>query len=461
MQETYVRRALAALAVALLCASGGAFAQGPGSARNGPPPQAVSACSGLASGAACGFQAPRGHVSGTCHAGHGRPLACRPAGQRGVSPGAGAQGGAMPPKRGYTPAAAPFAEAVALSNRLTDTGQHTCFTDTAATDCTRAAAAGFPGQDGWYASRTQTFEDRGDGTVFDPATGLLWQQGHNARRLSFGDATAACAALRLGGRADWRLPSIRELYSITHWQGVTGQRPFVAPAFAIAAPDATVLEGDRFAATHAPEMMGQTWSATVYAGDHYGRPGIKGVFFFNFLDGRIKQAPRDGRNGLFWRCVAGPAWGVNAFTDRGDGSVHDGLTGLTWQQVDDGRPRTWGEALRHCDGLTHGGFDDWRLPNVKELQSIVDYSRPAPAVDPVFRQADPRAWFWSSTTFGDDPAEALYVCFGPCTSAEGVDVHGAGAQRSDPKAGARPGQGGRGGQNDEMRGRNHVRCVRG
>lgn len=129
-----------------------------------------------------------------------------------------------------------------------------------------------------------------------------------------------------------------------------------------------------------------------------------------------------------------PPGGENDFVDNGDGTVSDRASGLMWQQTDDGRPQDWPSALAYCANLKLAQHDDWRFPNVKELQSIVDYRRSDPAIDERFlRQTDRRGWFWSSTTYGDNVTQADYVCFGKCTSADGVDVHGAGAQRADPK----------------------------
>ncbi len=89
------------------------------------------------------------------------------------------------------------------------------------------------------------------------------------------------------------------------------------------------------------------------------------------------------------------------FVDNGDGTVSDTCTGLMWQQdtadtngdgvielgplSSDRRP--WCEALAFCENLTFAGHDDWRLPNIRELQSIVDYgrgdlSRFIPSIDP-------------------------------------------------------------------------------
>ncbi len=98
----------------------------------------------------------------------------------------------------------------------------------------------------------------------------------------------------------------------------------------------------------------------------------------------------------------------------------------------------------------------------KELQSIVDYTRNDPAIDTsVFTQKDREAWFWSSTTHGDHVRQATYVCFGKCDSVDGVDTHGAGAQRSDPKSGDPDDWPPMGGQRDDVRIYNCARCVRG
>ena len=63
----------------------------------GPPPEALAACKSLASGAECGFTAPRGNVKGTCWAPEGRPLACRP--KDAPQGGPGGQGGQSGPRQ--------------------------------------------------------------------------------------------------------------------------------------------------------------------------------------------------------------------------------------------------------------------------------------------------------------------------------------------------------------------------
>lgn len=345
--------------------------------------------------------------------------------------------------------------------RIPETGQVRCFDERRAISCP-APGKPFHGQDAQYQGQETRLVDLGDGTVRDLVTGLTWAGGHDPRRLTFYQAVQSCRTLELGGRSDWRVPTIKELFSISDWRGKIGKRPFLdIEFFSVEPPSSEILAHDKYAATHHPDMMGQTWSSTIYAGDHFGQKGKKGVFFFNFLDGRIKQAPIQGRMGLFHRCVAGDLWGTNDFVARGEEVVTDRSSGLEWQRRDDGVTRIWRESLAYCEGLELAGHSDWRLPNVKELQSLVDYTRHQPALDLRYLvQTDPDGWFWSSTTFEEAPREAAYVCFGKCISAEGIDVHGAGAQRTDPKAGNPSWQSGRGGQRDQVRIRNYTRCVR-
>jgi hypothetical protein len=97
------------------------------------------------------------------------------------------------------------------------------------------------------------------------------------------------------------------------------------------------------------------------------------------------------------------------FADNGDGTVTDGCTGLMWQKDtadEDGQPAEleWCRALSYCENLSFAGHDDWRLPNVRELQSLADYGRFDPSIDPVFGAVPD--FYWSSTTsyfFIDDP----------------------------------------------------------
>ncbi len=133
---------------------------------------------------------------------------------------------------------------------------------------------------------------------------------------------------------------------------------------------------------------------------------------------------------------------MNNSTDNGDVTITDNATGLMWQQVDDGMTYDWDEALAAAYESELAGYTDWRLPDIKELQSIVDYDKTTfPAIDESYFTCSDDSWFWSSTTQGDFKYTACYIAFGKAWSKDNssavdyYDWHGAGAQRSDPKAG--------------------------
>jgi hypothetical protein len=80
--------------------------------------------------------------------------------------------------------------------------------------------------------------------------------------------------------------------------------------------------------------------------------------------------------------------------DLVNGTVTDHKTGLMWQQADDGIQRDWSTAQAYCNELVLGGYEDWSLPRIDQLQTIVDYSRYSPAIDPAFDcQSN---FYWSS-----------------------------------------------------------------
>ena len=99
------------------------------------------------------------------------------------------------------------------------------------------------------------------------------------------------------------------------------------------------------------------------------------------------------------------------FIDNGDGTVTDKGTGLMWQKdtAPGGESYDWQQALQYCEDLDFAGQADWRLPNVRELQSIVDYGRFQPAIDPVFGVESGE--YWSSSTYVDCPIGVWLVDF--------------------------------------------------
>lgn len=401
--------------------------------------------------------------------------------------------------------------------KLPDTGQDKCYgADSTEMTCPTTESADFYGQDGNYSKNPLSYTDNKDGTITDNVTGLMWQQDpdlsddgkiNSEDMLSFEDAKAGAAALDLAGHKDWRLPTIKELYSLMDFSGSTGS---AEPSSTTVPADAVpYIDKDFFKFEYGDTANGlryidaQYWSSTEYVGKTMAginsAEGDATAFGVNFADGRIKgygsvyKIINDGR---FVRYVrGGDNYGVNSFTDNKDGTISDASTELMWLQEDSGSTGfkagagtkgngsvNWQEALKWCEGLDYAGHDDWRLPNAKELQNIVDYTRSpstsdSAAIDPLFKvtsltDEDKQTnypFYWTSTTHRDGPDFAVYIAFGEalgCMAPQGstttivTDVHGAGAQRSDPKTANDTIGCGNGPQGDVIRIYNYARCVR-
>jgi hypothetical protein len=355
----------------------------------------------------------------------------------------------------------------------------------------------FYGQDASYNGNQPMYEVSPDGlTVYDYNTGLTWTRSHDwngdgdlnaddqmtqANAEAYADATLNTASF--GGYSDWRLPSTKEIYSLMNFNGtdpdplgtdISGLTPFI---------DNTVFEigyGDTDAGDRIIDAQFAT--TTIYVDKVMS--GQEAMFGLNLVDGRIKGYPtQTGKTYYAYYCRGNTAYGINHFSDNGDGTVTDIATGLMWAQADSGSGMDWENALAFAEGSDLAGYSDWRLPNTKELQSLLDYTRSpgttaSAAIDPIFsatqitnmaEQAD-YPWYWTGTThlsYTGSAASGSYVCFGRGTGTmdEGVtiiDVHGAGCQRSDPKTGdaADYPSSGHGPQGDVQRVFNHVRLVR-
>lgn len=316
------------------------------------------------------------------------------------------------------------------------------------------AGEAFFGQDASYLRNSPSYTDNGDGTITDNVTGLMWEQSMG-EKISFDEAFEKAEASDFANHTDWRVPTLKELYSLILFsgrvQGETAVEFFIDTDF-FDQPLGDVNLGER-------EIDAQTWSSNEYVGVTMQNDAT--VFGVNFIDGRIKGYPKykpgtQSENSMYFRMVRGNTeYGINNFVDNGDGTISDLSTGLMWQQADDGIARDWEEALDYAESLVLLGHSDWRLPDAKELQSIVDYTRSpqttnSPAINPVFQTTeitDPDGntgqypFFWTGTSHldGANPySSGVYVAFGEGMGEMNgslMDVHGAGCQRSDPKSG--------------------------
>jgi len=327
----------------------------------------------------------------------------------------------------------------------------------------------------------------------------MWES-DPGEQMTFEKAVAGAGTCRVGGYEDWRLASIKELYSLILFSGTdpdpmsrdsSKQRPFID----------TKYFKFRYGDPGRGERIIDCQFATCTKYVSTTMRGNATMFGVNFADGRIKgypvgSIPGRGEKTYYAMYVRGNSeYGKNDFKGNGDGTVTDEASGLMWMKVDSGKLKAgknkdgkmnWGEALEWAENLEYAGYSDWRLGNVKELQSIVDYTRcPATtnsaAIDPVFETTsfiaeggrEDYPCYWSGTTHASlsRASTAAYVAFGRSfgwmqNRRTGqymlMDVHGAGSQRSDPKSGdASRFPRGRGPQGDVIRIDNFVRCVRG
>lgn len=384
-----------------------------------------------------------------------------------------------------------------LTYPIVDTGQTTCYNAAVSITCPTGGSA-FAGQDAQFDGQQPSYTNNGNGTITDNVTGVMWQQSPDtdtdgdidaADKFTYSEAGNYCQNLSLAGYTDWELPDIKTLYSLIDFSGVDpsgyngtdtgGLIPFIDTTyFAFAYGDTSA--GERI-------IDAQYASSTTYVANTTGTL----LFGVNLADGRIKgyglSMPGSNTEKTFYVMCARDigTYGQNRFNNNNDGTITDNATGLMWAQDDSGAGLNWEEALAWVaqkNSEAYLGYRDWRLPNVKALQSILEYNRSpdttgSAAIDPLFNvssiineggQSD-YPYYWSSTTHANwtttmAGGNAAYVSFGRALGYMNntwIDVHGAGAQRSDPKMGdAADYPTGHGPQGDAIRIDNYVRLVR-
>ncbi|MBC8029074.1 MAG: DUF1566 domain-containing protein [Pyrinomonadaceae bacterium] len=325
------------------------------------------------------------------------------------------------------------------SGRVSKTGQQKCWdTSGAPVECV------WTGQDGEIRAGaswpTQRFTDNGNGTVKDNLTGLLWLKEADW----FGEVTwdqaltyarnlaAGSAGLSDGSKAgDWRLPNIKELFSLIDYGSgdpiIPHDHPFTNVRSAI------YWTGTTLAA--APTLA---WMMTLGIGPTVFDLKLNANRMWPVREGEKLRVPQTGQKkcwdskGNVIDCAgtgqdgerqAGAAWPDPRFRDNGDGTVTDNLTQLIW--LKNANPfgfRTWQQALDDCNNMASGsnGLSDasesgeWRLPNIKEIESLVDYDRFAPCLPDGgqnFTGVRPSS-YWTSTSVAAAPSEAMFIILG-------------------------------------------------
>ncbi|MEA2061675.1 MAG: DUF1566 domain-containing protein [Thermodesulfobacteriota bacterium] len=222
-------------------------------------------------------------------------------------------------------------------------------------------------------------------TVSDKSTGLMWQQevDYVGGSLTFEDACDYCDALEAAGYTDWRAPRVDELRTIVDYTQYS-------PAF--------------------DSVFGKTissyWSGSTLASN------ADDAWVVDFISGYVANYTKDSTS--YVRCVrSGPYWSfdpLDYLVIKNDDVVEDVHTGLEWQRADVGVARDWSDACDYCDTLELDGHDDWRIPEVEELNTIVDYTDYGPAISTeVFNRSSMS--YWSGSTNADNTDYAWVVDF--------------------------------------------------
>ena len=245
----------------------------------------------------------------------------------------------------------------------------------------------FYGQDATYTINPPDLTDNGDGTVTDNLTGLMWEQKTvETEQYSFttySEADSYCEDLSLGGNDDWRVPTRREFSTLLNHNRLS--------------PSLDVTYFPDYSYNGANEVY--YWTSSVYHDDPDQMWKVQ--MSFGIMEAIIvPQVPPHKV-----RCVRGATEPESDYTDNGNGTVTDNVTGLMWEQkTDDGGSRdkdttvTWKDALAYCEGLVLGSYSDWKLPTPKDLERIVDSSTSNPAVDTTYFPNTNNGFYWTGTT---------------------------------------------------------------
>ena len=206
-----------------------------------------------------------------------------------------------------------------------------------------------------------------DGTIHDIDNTYSWEDAQNV-------FIAELDATKFGGFNDWRLPTVNELFFIINRN------------------------------EYDPSINTNYFPITIAGCYCSSNPVIysynEEVWSVQFREGKVVN---NGCSSV--RAVRGTQFS-NEFIANGDQTVTDLSTGLMWQQ-DMQTFMSWVDAIAYCEELTLAGYNDWRLPSINELQSIVDYNRYHPSIDTEYFFNN-GGIIWSSTSISDSLAWCIF-----------------------------------------------------
>ncbi len=299
---------------------------------------------------------------------------------------------------------------------ILSTGQKLCYDENGGTIPCEGT-----GQDGEYREAEEEmeggrFRSRED-TVLDALAGLEWTRDASIAEfpLTWDEAFEFIRNMNdeeYFGRSDWRLPNRRELFSLVSHTKIN-------PALDAGHPFENVFSGYYWTSTTCSRLPNQAWYV------HFGGARVhRGMKHRSYMVWPVRSGPGrgdaliatgqtscfDGSGGIV-PCGStgqdgdlqnGTPWPKPRFVEK-EAVVVDRLTGLCWTANADlgNGPVCWSDALKTIDALNsrkYSGRSDWRLPNIRELESLVDIGRHSPALPEDNPFENVRPFYWSSTT---------------------------------------------------------------
>ncbi len=332
-----------------------------------------------------------------------------------------------------------------------DTGQTLCYSTTPAS-LTIPVAVPCPvypdflaGQDGYYSMSpsSPSFTLYTGLVTVDNRTGLMWEStgSYNGALTTWANALAVCEASTFAGYSDWRLPNVRELMSIADYDKlspsiqaaffpntITSAAYWTSTTHVSASANAFDVEFAHGAVDYDSKstysgavrcVRGGPSSSTAPAGAvsaHAFNSGMNCNGVWELPDsstGTISYGAGDDT--AYQPAASSPTYTVSNPVNSSSVTV-DNVTGLMWvtnPATDAGFNNpgrsTWAVALSSCEALDYANYTDWRLPNVRELQSIVDYGMKTVLINSTAFPDTQKDYYWASTTYIGTPTNQAWT----------------------------------------------------
>ena len=228
--------------------------------------------------------------------------------------------------------------------------------------------------DGYYQAGAVREYIKNKDVVDDTITGITWEESNHSGEivLTLREASKYCSDLSLNNSNNWQLPTAKELLGLVDY---SKRDPAI---------------DSEFSNINSSSNSIGYWSSSSTSG------GFE--FWVSFSTGNdhfyITQS-----NKHYVKCadLSYSNYKEADFSRDSVGIVIDNNSKLWWQDDKVVDAKNWQEAIDYCEASTLGGYSDWRLPNINELLSIVDYSASGAKLDKVFKN---RVYgsYWSSTS---------------------------------------------------------------